>query len=456
MAAAAAAENAFILPRGRRDRVSALSSLLLLTAIACEAAPGAGETGDDAPITYAQHIAPIVEARCGACHDSGGIGGFSLLSYDALETWGNYASDVIRDREMPPFPPDDAACRPTHGDPRAMTQEEREMFRQWNEDGHPLGDPGAPPEYEVLLPASDLDAPTHRFALTQSYVPPVEVFEEYRCFRVDPGLVDAVPFEALHVDTPTPERFHQARVSVLPADRVAEAEALEGSDGRPGWPCFYNPGIDGLDWVGGMSPGRAPAPLPDGTALTLEPGAQLVVDGYLHHYDLDPLEVEVVGWETTAPVSPARFVRLRPDDVVIPSGAETHEELLRADVVAVGEDLSARPPDAPPALHAGAIWSVDVHLHQWGRAARVEVERANGGSECVLDIPRWDVEWQGAYRLATPLRVEPGDQVTIRCRWANAEADQPLVNGVQIQPADVGWGLDERSETCDVQLGMAP
>jgi hypothetical protein len=397
---------------------------------ACAEEPVADdESGTNAEFTYSQHIQPILEARCGACHYEQGIGSFSLTTYEDAETWADYASEVVDGELMPPFPPATEGCSPID-DARDMPRAERDMFVQWVADGHPLGDPEAPPEYTVPLPTTSLGAPSHSFPIHDEYIAPVEVFEEYRCFRIDPDITSATSLSALHVDTGTPERFHQARVSIVPPDRVEEVTALEGNDGRPGWPCYYN-----TTWV-------------------LEPGSQFVVDAYLHHYTFDPLDLSVVGWG--APLedleSPSTLT-MRDDTFVIPAGVESFTSTVEADVVPAASDPATLSPDE---VREGSVWRVDVHMHQWGRAATVEIEHTDGTRTCLLDIPSWDPEWQGSYSLETPVPTAAGDVIVASCEWSNRAEDQPLVNGAQIPVEEVGWGLDELHEMCEVRLMLDP
>ena len=92
--------------RGSSSRARRIGLLVVLLTGGCGESGPESTTGDDAgAVNYAQHVAPILEARCGACHDDGGIGGFSLLSYDAARTWANFATELMETRQMPPFPP---------------------------------------------------------------------------------------------------------------------------------------------------------------------------------------------------------------------------------------------------------------------------------------------------------------------------------------------------------------
>ena len=41
--------------------------------------------------TYAENVAPILNEKCASCHNSGGIGPMSLLSYAEVKPWRNRA-----------------------------------------------------------------------------------------------------------------------------------------------------------------------------------------------------------------------------------------------------------------------------------------------------------------------------------------------------------------------------
>ena len=54
----------------------------------------------------------------------------------------------------------------------------------------------------------------------------------------------------------------------------------------------------------------------------------------------------------------------------------------------------------------------------------------------MVDIPSWDFDWQRSYRFAEPVRVEPGDAITVSCTWDNTT------------DADVTWGDGTGDEMC--------
>src|SRR5688500_6961870 len=53
-------------------------------------------------VTYADHIAPILGEKCISCHRSGGMGPFSLTTYEEVRKRHALVREVIMKRQMPP------------------------------------------------------------------------------------------------------------------------------------------------------------------------------------------------------------------------------------------------------------------------------------------------------------------------------------------------------------------
>ena len=75
-------------------------------------------------------------------------------------------------------------------------------------------------------------------------------------------------------------------------------------------------------------------------------------------------------------------------------------------------------------------------MHTHGTHATTSIIRANQTNECMLGIPRWDFHWQGSYEFSQPKVVNPGDQLSVECHWANGGA------------TDLNWGETTEDEMC--------
>ena len=66
-----------------------------------------GEIGEPdagvAEVTWARHVAPLLQANCVECHRRGGVGPFSLEGYDNAKRWHRMIAWMTGERLMPPW-----------------------------------------------------------------------------------------------------------------------------------------------------------------------------------------------------------------------------------------------------------------------------------------------------------------------------------------------------------------
>ena len=86
-------------------------------------------------------------------------------------------------------------------------------------------------------------------------------------------------------------------------------------------------------------------------------------------------------------------------------------------------------------------------MHLLGVSGRLFIER-DGKEECMLNIPRWDFNWQFFYDRVKPMVVQPSDKIGIECRWNNSKENQPIVDGKRLTPRNVTWGDNTTDEMC--------
>mgnify|MGYP005850544947 CR=1 FL=1 len=404
---------------------------LLLSACSTESRP-------EITYTYAQDVAPILARRCTTCHAPNGIAPFSLTTYDDARRYADAIRDAVASRRMPPFPPDPDDCQPMD-DFRAITRAERDTITSWVDSGALLGDPSRaapapPPEREVLGPPTDV------FDSGISYVSKFTGADEYRCFIVDPRFVETAYGHAFNVRSSDPRVVHHVDLRyVLPGD-VAKLEALDAADPEPGYECFGGFVVDAQSLAGGGTGRRSPG----GTGYAFPPGTKFVVQiHYNYASGRDVSRVAVEMWRSPVPLSRRPFAfGLSENDIVIPAGAR--DVSVRTRLPVVGRESPAPRVGVPD----GDVWELTPHMHQLGRSIRLEVVRADGSRTCLLHVPRWDLHWQGTFRLARPVGIAPGDEIELTCTWDNSPEHQPIVEGHRRPPREVRYGPGADDEMC--------
>ena len=87
------------------------------------------------------------------------------------------------------------------------------------------------------------------------------------------------------------------------------------------------------------------------------------------------------------------------------------------------------------------------HMHLLGSSIRLELNPGTPRSRVLLDIPRWDFHWQGAYTLAEPVHAEPGDVLRVTCRH-DVQRRHHGMHGVPRTPRYILWGEGTTDEMC--------
>ncbi|MFT5434613.1 MAG: hypothetical protein ACI9OJ_005327, partial [Myxococcota bacterium] len=94
------------------------------------------------------------------------------------------------------------------------------------------------------------------------------------------------------------------------------------------------------------------------------------------------------------------------------------------------------------------LHSANLHMHTLGVSGSVYVERADGTTECLLEMPQYDFGWQRSYGFMEPVVLKPGDKLGITCTWDNSPTNQLVVDGVPLEPVDQQWGEGTSDEMC--------
>lgn len=79
--------------------------------------------------------------------------------------------------------------------------------------------------------------------------------------------------------------------------------------------------------------------------------------------------------------------------------------------------------------HVGGVTSPEagngvVGLHMYTRASSGKLAKLGVASSCLLDVPRWDFNWQGIYELEEPVPISPTlYQIYLECHFDNTGND---------------------------------
>lgn len=427
-----------------------------------EPSTGAAETSvADAP-TWHQDIAPIVVGRCAGCHREGGIAPFSFEAYDGAAPLAEAIVASVGAGAMPPWGADETEeCTPPLGfkDDLRISDADLDLLTAWADAGAPEGDAASAAELPTP-PSLELEAVDQRLTMAN----PVTIdgaTDQFMCFSLDPELTEDQFLKAIQIVPDNDKIVHHVLI-YIDEDGVTAGQGEEGV-----YPCSGG-ALDG-DLIGAWAPGALPNRNPPDTGMLVPAGARLVMNIHYHPTGLGPevdaettLELDwhderpawasqltLIGNFEGGPLQPGPGDRGGPE-FRIPAGAENHTEEMLFTV-----------PDSIPEVR---LWEVGTHMHYVGVDMIMGVRRGGGSeTECLLQTPRYDFEWQRQYVYDGTLdevpRVRAGDEIYLRCNYNNSLSNAHVADALAEQgldaPVDVFLGEETLDEMCLGVFGIA-
>jgi thiol-disulfide isomerase/thioredoxin len=349
----------------RRDLKEALDAVLAGKAVAVAETEVDGCPITFAPprpprsVTFAEHVAPLLQKHCWACHRPGGTAPFSLTTYKQARGRAAALAEVVADGRMPPW-----FAAHTFGpfaNRRGLTDAERTTLLDWVRSGMAPGD-----ESKVPQPPA---RPAGKWQISE------------------PDLVLETPVHQLPAAGDIPYKY-----AVLP-HVFAEDTWVQGVQILPDNPrvlhhgnlAFGNlkDGVKEENFITGIVPGGGPMALDDGVAFCIPKGSVLGLQ--LHYVTTGrPEKCRVrVGLRFPRAVVQKRLrhAQLTKHSFAIPPGAPAHKlsanRVLDRDVIGVG---------------------MFSHMHLRGRDMTFAAHLPDGTTDTLLVIANYNFAWQLAYR----------------------------------------------------------
>jgi hypothetical protein len=420
-------------------RALALSALFLT---ACSP-PAAG------PPTWHADIQPLIQEKCGTCHKAGGIGPFELDSLAMVRAEEGRVRPAVTSRRMPPWPASNSCAE--YAPNGSMTAAQIALLELWYDSAAPEGDPKSAVPQTLL--ATGLSRVDRTITMPEPFYAQKSP-DEYRCFVLDWPETAPKFITGFNVVPGQPQLVHHANLFFINPDSVATYQAKDDAAPGAGYECYNFPSPIGEGgWIGTFVPGSLGADFPAGAGLKILPGSKLFIQV---HYNIT----------NGGPKPDQTSIEVKLEDKVRKEGSVQ----AWADPKWMSERFSMRIPkgeadvghrfsmDPTPYLSLAnrtfldgkpiKLYMATAHMHAWGKSAKMEIERADGTKDCLLDIPKWQFHWQLPYSLKDYKVLNPGDKLAVECHWDNSEANQPYIDGVKQASKDINWGARTEDEMC--------
>ena len=332
-------------------------------------------------VTYHNRISRIIQANCIECHRGDGIAPISFDTYEEVKDYASMIGNVVRRGVMPPWfaaPQSQDAKQSEHvlhwANDRSLSDAEKSDLFSWIKAGAPEGDSADAPLPKTFPDGWLIGKPDVVFEFARPVSVKATGIMPYKHITVETNLPEDKWVQAIEVRPGKLDVVHHVIVSV----RAGEGEF----DERDGY------------W-GAYVPGNSTLVYPDGYARRLPKGAKL---RFQMHYTPngeateDSTRIGLVYSKTT-PKHEVKVAGIASSRISIPPHADNHSEVAELRLPYDVQVLSFLP-----------------HMHLRGKAARYEALTADG-TTTLLDIPRYDFNWQLLYQLSEPLTLRQGDSI---------------------------------------------
>jgi|KBSMisStandDraft_5_1062788.scaffolds.fasta_scaffold98443_3 hypothetical protein len=387
--------------------------------------------------TFSKDVAPIMFNNCATCHRAGEVAPMTLTSYEDARPWAKVIKNKVVAREMPPWGADPAHSLKMRND-RSLTQAQIDTIVAWVDGGAPKGNDadlpplpkfaegwtyGREPDAILEMPV-DFTIPAEGELGVQMFYSKVPWAEDRfaETLEIRPGNRAVVHHAGVFVvDIPEGAKIVNGRLVM--ADGKASTDRGAGAAGRADDTAL--PGANKLlSWV----PGRGV------DSHRTDIGKRIPAGKYINwqiHYN--PIGKETVDrtrlgiWFNKAQVTHELLIRQAGDALATTKGGLSLYRAEGKEVEYTADEGSTRrrskTPNIPPYAEDWSLtgitpvteditlYAMSPHMHLRGKSLRWVVVYPDGREQTILDVPKFDFNWQIEYELETPLKIPAGSKI---------------------------------------------
>ena len=410
------------------------------------------------PVTFSEHVAPIVFANCTTCHRPGEAAPFSLMSYRDARPLAKAIASATASKVMPPWKagPSDFAFE----NARRLTDEQIAIIQRWVADGAPEGDPAKTPALPRFTEGWQLGAPDLAVSMSEAFEVPAKGPDVYRNFVVPLNLDRDTWVRAIDFRPSARSVVHHSLFFLDATGAAREQDALDAVPGFPGGmgggrvagqgrglaailgngdATAQADGVARAAGLGGWALGGRALKLPSGLAFFVPKGSDLILSTHFHPSGKVEREKSSVGlyFASGPPTQAFTSIQLPPvfgvfEGVDIPAGQERY---TISDSFVIPIDVRA--------------FAVGAHAHYLAKEFTMKATLPDGAVKTLLAIGDWDFSWQERYRFKEFVALPKGTRLDVSVSYDNSAANK---RNPSRPPVRVYWGEESTDEMGSIGL----
>jgi hypothetical protein len=405
-----------------------------------------------AGVTFTRDVAPIIFNKCSICHRPGEVAPMPLTSYQEVRPWSKAIREEVAERTMPPWFADPHKSTLKFGNDRRLTQKEIDTIVAWVDAGAPKGDdkdlPAMPkftpgwtfgePDLIIEMPV-DFEVPAEGELPMQNFYVPVPFNEERWVEKVElrPGNPAVVHHSIANV-VRLPEGTKVvdgkavrdgAASAALNSQSARETGGLSEGGSREVFLSQDSFTRAGAFKLVGQAPGKGFESHYPGTAKRILPG--MYVQFNMHYQPSGRVEKDrsrLGLWFAKKPVTYEVLTKGVSDTIFIGGKELSETRMINGKEV----KIRGRIPNIPPNVdnweisgevtikEAITLYAFAPHMHLRGKDIKYTLVWPDGRQQVLLDVPKFDFNWQLHYELAEPLKIPAGSRMIAVAHYDNS------------------------------------
>jgi hypothetical protein len=354
--------------------------------------------------TFYKDVLPVLQKHCQTCHRPGEAAPMSLLAYKEVRPFAAAIREAVQLRKMPPWGAD-----PAHGkfanDP-SLSEKEKQILIDWAAARAPEGDPGDASQPLEFTEGWNIGRPDAVFEMPKPYAIPAKGVVDYTYYVIPLHFNEDRWVQAAEFRPGNRALVHH----VIGYIRASDSEWL--SDAKVGEPYTPKEPFDQVnhpkgwgEFLIGYAPGYRDARFAPGQAKLIKAGSDLVFEVHYTASGTAGTDLTRLGvvFAKEPPKERVMTIGAANGEFVIPPGAANYP--VNSEITFYGE---------------AKILAYAPHMHVRGKSFRYDLVRADGTRETLLNVPRYDFQWQHHYQPAEPLRVRDGMKIECFATFDNS------------------------------------
>lgn len=366
--------------------------------------------------TWSSDVAKIIYGNCTTCHRPGGIGPFSLQTYDEVSAMANWVQQAIEQRDMPPWTPDHTYKNYVHE--RVVSDADISIFQNWVAAGTPSGDLRFAPPVPTYPSGSQLGTANLNLSIGSYMVSGNG--DVYRNFEIPSGLSQAEYATAIEVLPGNPSIVHHVLVFTDSTANPINPNSVGGT-GSSASQLLYS-------WV----PGAAPYFSPEGTGFRLPANTRVILQIHYAPGSAGQTDNTEINFKTST--SPLRKITVSP--VLNQTNLENGPLVIPANTIQSFTE-SVTIPAKFTALY------VFPHMHLLGKnVISYGLKPITGDTIRFVKIDDWDFHWQDNFAFANSVVLPVGTTLKATATYDNTSSNPENPN-VPPQTVTLGEGTGD-------------